>query len=77
MRSHLPVNKIEAYINSGEAYADLSRDFELVKEYMVKVSPSLILNEGRQRLYGNVGYRVMESNVRDLINVPIRQESWY
>lgn len=43
----LPTTAIKKQIDSGEAYASLSRDFELVKEHTVTVSPTLIFNEGR------------------------------
>jgi predicted DsbA family dithiol-disulfide isomerase len=72
----LPVNKIKAQIDSGEAYAELSRDFDLVKEHTVTVSPTLIFNEGRQRLNGNVGYRVIEANIRELLHNPPGEQSW-
>jgi predicted DsbA family dithiol-disulfide isomerase len=72
----LPVTKIKAQIDSGEAYAALSRDFELAKEHTVTVSPTLIFNEGRQRLNGNVGYRVIEANIRELLHNPPAEQSW-
>jgi predicted DsbA family dithiol-disulfide isomerase len=72
----LPVTKIKAQIDSGEAYAELSRDFELVKEHNVTVSPTLIFNDGRQRLNGNVGYRVIEANIRELLHNPPDEQSW-
>lgn len=72
----LPIAAIEAEINSGDAYAELSKDFDWVKEYNVTVSPTLIFNEGRQRLLGNVGYRVMEANIRELLHSPTGEASW-
>ena len=72
----LPIAAIEAQIDSGEAYAKLSQDFELVKEHTVTVSPTLIFNEGRQRLNGNVGYRVIEANIRELLHNPPGEQSW-
>jgi predicted DsbA family dithiol-disulfide isomerase len=72
----LPVNKIKAEIESGTAYAELSRDFDLTKEHNVTVSPTLIFNEGRQRLNGNVGYRVIEANIRELLSNPPNEQSW-
>ena len=33
-------------------------------------TPSLVLNEGRQKLYGNVGFRLIEANVQGLIHAP-------
>jgi predicted DsbA family dithiol-disulfide isomerase len=72
----LPVTAIRAQIDSGEAYAQLSKDFERVKEHTVTVSPTLIFNEGRQRLNGNVGYRVIEANIRELLHNPPGEQSW-
>ena len=63
-------------MDSGEAYAQLSKDLDLVKEHTVTVSPTLIFNEGRQRLNGNVGYRVIEANIRELLNAPPGEQSW-
>ena len=34
------------------------------------------LNEGRQLLAGNVGYRVIEANIRELLDTPGDQQSW-
>jgi predicted DsbA family dithiol-disulfide isomerase len=72
----LPLDAIQAQIDSGEAYAALSKDFDLSKEYTVTVSPTLIFNEGRQRLNGNVGYRVIEANIRELLYHPPEEQSW-
>lgn len=72
----LPIAALEQQIDSGEAYALLSKDFELVKEHSVTVSPTLIFNEGRQRLNGNVGYRVIEANLRELLHNPPEEQSW-
>lgn len=72
----LPIAAIQAQIDSGEAYAQLSQDFELVKEHTVTVSPTLIFNEGRQKLNGNVGYRVIEANIRELLHNPPGEQSW-
>ncbi|HEY9644585.1 MAG TPA: DsbA family protein [Coleofasciculaceae cyanobacterium] len=72
----LPIAAIQEQINSGEAYAQLSKDFDLVKEHTVSVSPTLIFNQGRQRLNGNVGYRVIEANIRELLHNPPDEQSW-
>lgn len=63
----LPVAPIEALLASGQAHAALSQDLEQVRRFDVKLSPTFVLNEGRQRLNGNVGYRVIEANVRELM----------
>jgi predicted DsbA family dithiol-disulfide isomerase len=72
----LPIAAIQAQIDSGNAYAQLAKDLDLVKEHTVTVSPTLIFNEGRQRLNGNVGYRVIEANIRELLNNPPSEQSW-
>ena len=72
----LDINLIQAQIDSGEAYALLSKDFDLIKEHTVTVSPTLIFNEGRQRLNGNVGYRVIEANIRESLHNPTDEQSW-
>jgi len=72
----LPINAIKAAIDSGEAYAQLAKDAELVKEHNVTVSPTLIFNEGRQRLNGNVGYRIIEANIRELLQNPSGEQTW-
>ncbi|WP_019500019.1 DsbA family protein [Pseudanabaena sp. PCC 6802] len=72
----LPIAAIQAQIDSGEAHALLSKDFEQAKEHTVTVSPTLIFNEGRQRLNGNVGYRAIEANIRELLHNPPDEASW-
>ncbi len=67
---------IEAVLDCGEAHAALASDDTLVRDYDVRTSPTLIFNEGRQRLVGNVGYRVIEANVRELLDRPEGARSW-
>ena len=68
--------KIEQHITSGRAHAELARDQQLVREQGIRVSPTLVFNEGRQHLNGNVGYRVIEANVRELLRSGSEQQSW-
>ncbi len=72
----LPIPLLEEQLNTGEPYGELSKDFDRVKEHGVTVSPTLIFNEGRQRLNGNVGYRVIEANIRELLHNPLGEASW-
>jgi predicted DsbA family dithiol-disulfide isomerase len=72
----LPIGAIDTCLASGEAHAAFSTDLELAGRQHVRVSPTLIFNEGRQRLTGNVGYRVLEANVRELLKRPAGQHSW-
>jgi len=73
---HLPIAKIEAKIDSGEAFAALDADLQLAKKFYINGSPTLVFNEGRQTIYGNVGYRVIEANIRELLHQPEGQYSW-
>jgi hypothetical protein len=34
------------------------------------------MNNGRQILYGNVGYRVLRANAAELLNQPSDEASW-
>ncbi len=68
--------KVEEKLNKGQAFAALDLDSQLRDEYRVSGSPTLIFNEGSQMLYGNVGFRVIEANVRELLNQPEHQASW-
>ena len=73
----LPVTAIHSLIDNGQAYAALESDRLVAEEYKVPGSPTLVLNEGRQLLYGNVGYRIIEANVRELLANPDHGEaSW-
>jgi predicted DsbA family dithiol-disulfide isomerase len=73
----LPLPAIRQLIDSGKAYAALHLDTEAKERYQAAGSPTFILNEGRQRLYGNVGYRIIEANVRELLHNPHYGEaSW-
>jgi len=68
--------QIEPLLTKGEAMAALCIDKELCEKNKVEGSPTFILNEGRQKLYGNVGYKILESNVHEVINRPYNQASW-
>ena len=73
----LEVAAIRAAIDSGEAIARLDADQRFAEEHGVSGSPTLMMNEGRQKLYGNVGYRLIEANVEELLRNPAEDEaSW-
>lgn len=73
----LPISAINDMLDCGQAHAALHDDMEAQQRYQVAGSPTLVLNEGRQRLYGNVGYRIIEANVRELLHNPQSGEaSW-
>jgi len=65
--AEVSVNDIRDVVNSGVAHADLEADHRGQQSLMVTGSPTYILNEGRQKLYGNVGYGVIEANIKELL----------
>jgi hypothetical protein len=73
---NLPTTDIEININNGSAMAALCEDKELCEQFKVEGSPTFILNEGRQKLYGNVGYKMLEANVHEVIHRDYSQASW-
>lgn len=75
-RAELPVAEIERVLDGGAAHAALAGDLDLAREFTVRASPTLLLNEGRQQLTGNVGYRIIEANIRELLEAPSGQQSW-
>ena len=59
------------------AVAALTQDLDLARKENVEGSPTLLMNSGRQRLFGNVGYRLMEANVEELLRgAPKSAMSW-
>ncbi|HXX05130.1 MAG TPA: DsbA family protein [Xanthobacteraceae bacterium] len=64
------IDAIERLIHSGAAFARLAADYQDAEKMRIEGSPSLVLNEGRQKLYGNVGFRVIEANIEELIREP-------
>jgi hypothetical protein len=45
----------------------LQRDMAALK---VQGSPTILLNNCRQTLYGNIGYRIIEANIGELLYSP-------
>ena len=67
---------LQAEIASGDAFAQLNRQQQQAQQQQISVSPTLVFNENRQRLTGNVGYRIIEANVRELLESPELKQSW-
>jgi len=67
---------IERAISNGAAMAALLADYEKARQQMIKGSPSYVLDGGRQTLYGNVGYRVLQANIEELLKSPDSEASW-
>ncbi len=75
-RLGLPLAAIMHEIETGEAYAALCLDLERKDKYKIEGSPTFVLNDGRQKLYGNVGYRIIEVNVQELLTESGNRASW-
>lgn len=68
---------IETAIDDGRAFAALASDYHDAETLRVQGSPTFLLNEGRQKLYGNVGFRILEANLLELLRDPHPdQASW-
>lgn len=72
----LDVQALQAALRDGSAMAALSGDQRSANELGVKGSPTWVLNEGRQILYGNVGYRILNANIEELAKNPEAEASW-
>jgi predicted DsbA family dithiol-disulfide isomerase len=71
------IGAIEARIHSGAAFAALAADYQDAEKLRIEGSPSLVLNQGRQKLYGNVGFWLIEANVQALMRTPASDDaSW-
>jgi predicted DsbA family dithiol-disulfide isomerase len=68
---------IERTIHNGSAFASLTADYQDADTLRIEGSPSFVLNKGRQKLYGNIGFRLIESNIQELMRTPREDEaSW-
>ncbi len=72
----LPVAAIRRQFDSGAAHAALCADFDAKDRLLVEGSPTFVFNNGRQKLYGNVGYRIIEANIQELLADPGERASW-
>ncbi len=71
------IGAIEELIHSGVAFASLAADYQDADKMRIEGSPSLVLNDGRQKLYGNVGFHLIEANIQELFREPQADDaSW-
>lgn len=61
------VGAAESRIDDGTAFAALAGDYEAAEAQKIQGSPTFVFPEGRQKLYGNVGFRIIEANVAELL----------
>lgn len=64
------VDEVNKLICSGQAHALLEADMREGDLQNIAGSPTYVLNDGRQKLYGNVGYGVIEANIKELLRSP-------
>jgi len=71
------VRGVDEKTHSSEAIVQLAADYDLSQKNGVEGNPAFIMNNGRQKLFGNVGYRLIEANVQELLrNAPKDEASW-
>jgi predicted DsbA family dithiol-disulfide isomerase len=56
------------HLQTGTAAAALHRDADFANTHGVRGSPTYVFNEGRQMLYGNVGFKIVEANLNELLS---------
>ncbi len=74
---NIPSNRLEEVLNSGEAMSILSACTTNDRQKFIQGSPSFSLNENRQILYGNIGYHVIEANIKALLEKSENKPAWY
>jgi len=66
---------LQRHLESGRAHAALYADELAKQKYQIVGSPELVFNEGRQKLYGNLGYRIIEANIHELLRHPAANDA--
>ncbi|WP_394176066.1 DsbA family oxidoreductase [Thalassotalea litorea] len=69
-------DRVQAQIHSGEGLAILMQDRKTCDNWKIKGSPSLVMNQGRQILFGNVGYSIIRANIEELLHGNCSRASW-
>ncbi|MEH6649577.1 MAG: DsbA family protein [Motiliproteus sp.] len=75
-RAGLKPAALQAEIDSGRAAAAVMADYQKARQQQVKGSPSWVMNDGRQTLYGNIGYRVLHANIEEQLRHPEVEACW-
>ncbi len=74
--ANIKIEPVKNALDDGSAMAALMADYQQAKFLSLKGSPSYIIDNGRQVLYGNVGYRVLLANIEEHLNQPMEEASW-
>lgn len=72
----LDPDALRAPLDDGSAWAALHRDHAAAAADGVRGSPTLMLNDQRQMLYGNVGYKIIEANIQEVLRDGGDRASW-
>jgi predicted DsbA family dithiol-disulfide isomerase len=64
---HVDFDQIQNKFKTGEAIAKLTQDYDLAQQRRIEGSPTYVINEGRQKLFGNVSYGVIAANVNEML----------
>jgi predicted DsbA family dithiol-disulfide isomerase len=72
----LDVARMRTSVAEGSAAASLMRDYQRAASDSIAGSPSWVLNDGRQKLYGNVGFNILNANVEGMFAGQISDASW-
>jgi predicted DsbA family dithiol-disulfide isomerase len=76
-RAGIETAQVETLIHDGRAFAALASDYQEAASLGVQGSPTFVLNDGRQKLYGNVGFRIIDANIQELLReTQAGQASW-
>jgi len=67
---------VKESINDGSAIGALMADYQQAKLLSLKGSPTYVIDNGRQVLYGNVGFRVLLANIEEHLKAPENEASW-
>ncbi len=77
LQAGVQLSAVEQLLRNGRAHAALASDYQAATTLGVQGSPTFLLNDGRQKLYGNVGYRIIDANIQELLREPNPdQASW-
>lgn len=58
---------IKQYLNDGTAVARFTTEMAMKETYKLDGSPTYMFNNKRQKLFGNVGYKILHANVSELL----------